>query len=643
MELSSELLRELYLEQRLSEALIAERFGTYQVKIGRLRKKWGIPTLSKTERVAGALPDLTEQQRELIMGSLLGDGWMRASSELAAGFGEGHAVSQSAYTDWKADLLEPFTRSRYHGKKTDGETGKVYHSWSFATACCTQIRPYYDLFYPSPARKRRFPPNLPDLMTPFMLAVWYMDDGNLTERNEPRIAFGLDDRSLYRGLKALSKLGLKPRVYGQGSDQAIHFPKQRMKFRALIETYVPECMTHKLPIETDRQAGDRRARVLTLDKAAHLYRGGLSAEAIAQVYGVGTSTVSRRLKDAGVQKRRSGPHSKKLTREAAEAVLGSFDPSRWSTLTEQEQDRWVREAFQVLRTLGFPFPKQGSVSIAKELSKVRESQMFLEDSRIMPVRRVGIGLCKEFFPNRYRAVSMTKAVSAWESWHRDSDLKRAVRFQFKVGDPVLPHRVLRAVTMNCRTPTVFRPTVARFIYERFLEPGQVTWDPCSGYGGRLLGAVAAGVRYVSTDVDPETVEGNLALAKALGADVSVICCPAEASDPPPVNLVFTSPPYFHQEQYEGGSQSWKKYPGFDIWVDGFLRPMVEKGAKVLLPGGHWVMNIADVKNRKGSFPLVVAARQVMSEVGLTEMSMLKIPLPSLNRKDPWEPVLVFRR
>jgi len=206
---------------------------------------------------------------------------------------------------------------------------------------------------------------------------------------------------------------------------------------------------------------------------------------------------------------------------------------------------------------------------------------------------------------------------------------------------VVPHRVLRAVTMNCRTPTVFRPTVARFIYERFCPSGGRTWDPCSGYGGRLLGAAAAGVEYIGTDVEPETVEGNSRLAEALGYQAEIHLCPAENFEVPDVDLVFTSPPYFNRELYsQREDQSWVKYgDSFESWVEGFLRPVVRSArlAKRL------VLNVADIKDGKKIVPLVDTVIRIAAEEGFKQEVSLWMPLSRLNRSTAREPILVFGR
>ena len=636
-------LRDMYDVQLLSENQIADRLGTRQVYIGRLRKRYGIPTISQAERSTRKFPDLTDIQKELVMGSLLGDGWMDATSALSARFQEGHCEAQAEYADWKADQLEPFVSGRFWREKKDKVTGKTFKGRSFATISCPQFRPFYDSYYPGPHHKRVFPPNLHQVMTPRMLAIWYLDDGSIGKGtfggHTPRIAFGLDDDSLQRALRALKALGLKPKVYGEGGDRGIWFLSQARVFRDIIEAFVPACMAYKLPIESPRQEQDRNARKLTFDVALRLSEGGMVDAAIASMYGVGVGTVRRRLRLGGAPRRKPGPKGQ-LTVSVATDQLGQTYPntSLWNDQSQEEQIGWIQDVLAVLRKTVFPYPDV-------ESDDVRDQQLnsLLSLSSDITRATTGLRLCYPFFPNRYHARYQNIA-SAYEAWFDDKALKRAIRWQFRVGDPVTPRRVLRAVTANARTPTIFRPAVAKALYTRYASPGDTVWDPCAGFGGRLLGAVAAGVQYVATDVAPETVEGNVQLAEWLGASdqVAIHLCPAEEFTPPAVQMVFTSPPYFRQERYVGGDQSWK-HPVLEDWVTGFMRPMIQRGAKALLPGGYWVMNIADVTEKKGTCPLVQVAQDEFLAAGLVEVETLMMPLSNLNRKVAGEPILVWRK
>jgi len=340
-----------------------------------------------------------------------------------------------------------------------------------------------------------------------------------------------------------------------------------------------------------------------------------------------------------------GRRRREYTPLAADVALGNYAASSWAKLSDPEREAWVRDIMAVLRGIPFPYPTLPK-DTGREFDRLRTMEMRLREGRVEPWSPIGIRLCNPFFPNRYRATSANRT-SAFEAWHDDRKLERAVRFQLDHGDPVLPHRVLRAVTMQYRTPSVFKPSTARHVYETLCHPGGRAWDPCAGYGGRVLGALAAGVRYVGTDVEPETVEGNRRLAEAVGlsdlAEMSVH--PAESFDPGPVDLVFTSPPYFDRERYSGRrDQSWVRHGGgFDAWVAGFLDPVIGTAFGRLPSGGRLALNVADVRERGSVIPVVSRSMEAATRVGFVHEATWWMPLARLNRKRPEEPILVFRK
>jgi len=642
-ELDRETLEYLYVTCGRTDTEIAKEYGTYQVKISRLRSKWSIGTVLKSDRVD--TPSLSEVQAQVLIGSLLGDGHIATVSTSTARYGESHSIKQKEYLEWKASIFGELISKVSPSQKRVGD--RVYKSVRYSSRTTREFRTYYDLFYP--AGKKVFPADLPDLMTPLVLAVWFMDDGSCSSFH-PRIAFGLCDLSLKRAIKALRKLGLKPAVHEDNRDNgcAIRFPDQADLFFEIIGAHIPDCMAYKRQKKSKRREQDKKAKGLTPQKAKELYRGGMSITEIARLFDVGTSTARRRVRHNGPPKKMGRPR-KKYTLRTATVALDNFNPTQWPSLTSEQQDQWVNDVYAILRKISFPYPQElDPDQLDQEFGKLQAKVSSVnEDDRFLQPRSIaGLKMCYPYFPNRYEAI--VSSVSAYESWHREGDLKRAIKYQLRVGDPVLPHRVLRAITMQVRTPTIFRPAVAKYIYENYSPEGGLVYDPCAGYGGRMLGALAAGRRYIGTDVEPRTIEGNKRLADALGKldQVELHECPAEVFEAPGgLDLVFTSPPYYTKEWYSlGENQSAVRHGGtLESWVGGFLYPVIQKVYGVLKPGGYLVLNIADVKVKKETQPLVAITMGAGREVGFEFVEYIKMPLASLNRKDAFEPILVFRK
>lgn len=639
--LTKEVLVHLYTEELLTEKQIAEMFDTYQVAISRLRSFWGIPTLGKTGRLERQLPALTSEQREILIGSLLGDGNLSATSGGSARFTESHCKRQEAYLLWKADCLGIYVSSI--GPDNKMKSGEVaFEGARFITHACTHLFPLYDLFYPEPERVKVFPKELSRMMTPLVLAVWYMDDGTLAG-GHPHITYGLGDVSLSRAVSALRKMGLKPRLNGEGSEVSIGFPGQTDLFFDLVRPYIHPSMVYKLSVDTHRRIVDKNARRLTSGDACSLYHGGMAIKEIASLFHVGTSTVNRRLLSEEGYVPRMGRPKRKYSLLAAQTALTDYKAQEWASLPEKDQERWIQGVADILSGTDFPFVPLTDVE--KETARVVRTVMRQEGFRITPWSTAGIRLCSHFFPNRFKAVAKS-GISAYEAWYRRDRLETAIRFQLEHGDPVTPIRVLRAITMRERTPTVFRPTVTKFLCERYGCPGGTVYDPCSGYGGRLLGAILSGMFYVGVDADPDTVKGNMALAEAVGAReaATVHVGQAECFDAPESNLVLTSPPYFNRERYLGERQSWVRHgDSFESWVSGFFTPMVERAVIGLKPGGHLVLNVANIRAGRRVFPLVARAMEVVQATGLSHVETLEMPLAAINRRAPVEPVLVFRK
>jgi len=97
---------EWYLKDKLTQQQIADRVGTYQVKIRRILKKHGITGMSHSDR--RGLPPLSDFQKSIIIGSLLGDGYITKTGEHTGRFGVGHEFSMEQYTRWKIEQLGCF-------------------------------------------------------------------------------------------------------------------------------------------------------------------------------------------------------------------------------------------------------------------------------------------------------------------------------------------------------------------------------------------------------------------------------------------------------------------------------------------------------------------------------------------------------
>jgi hypothetical protein len=117
---------------------------------------------------------LTSRQRELVVGSLLGDAYLMSTT---AGwcFRVNHGLQQREYVDWKYEILANFVRT------PPRSSGRCYY---FRTVTHPEFAVYRQHFY---AGRKVAPIELLDeQFTAFSLAVWLMDDG-AAERKQLRL------------------------------------------------------------------------------------------------------------------------------------------------------------------------------------------------------------------------------------------------------------------------------------------------------------------------------------------------------------------------------------------------------------------------------------------------------------------------
>jgi recombination protein RecA len=198
---------------------------------------------------------LGEQQLQLILGSLMGDGNLSPNTRDRSGtrFRMGHGAKQAAYLDWKASLLGNIPYAR-----TTNAKGAVFADFT----PLPELSELHEAVYFGDSKKHLTWDYLKRL-TPLALAVWYMDDGSFSLRSKGvqertvggtgrieicveamspgsrdrlmcylRDTYGLDVKLQYRGARKVSVLQLSTTA--------------SEKFQKLVAPYVHPSMEYKL-------------------------------------------------------------------------------------------------------------------------------------------------------------------------------------------------------------------------------------------------------------------------------------------------------------------------------------------------------------------------------------------------------------
>ena len=253
----------------------------------------------------------------------------------------------------------------------------------------------------------------------------------------------------------------------------------------------------------------------------------------------------------------------------------------------------------------------------------------------------------------------------------DGDTYKFLVRDFQLGQKLFPAGI-QAFRLGLGQPAVnFPPLTARYLYERYtdhinideLEDKQLNiYDPSSGWGGRILGAMSSKkqIHYVGTDPNTDNFIDEVGISRyeyvanfynneVLGGNdfwdtehkntFHYFQMGSEHIGDHPdfqqykgkLDMVFTSPPYFDREQYsEDEEQSYKSYPQYDDWRDNFLKPTLTNAYESLRNDRYLLWNIADIKIGTNKFhPLEQDSIDILLSLGADYQGKLKMLMTSM--------------
>lgn len=167
-------LEQEYNQNRKSTHQIGKEVGVGGITIHRWMKKFGVQTRNVSERVGTknnlVIDDcLTQEEEQVIRGSVLGDGGIYTRNKKKAYFAEGHGIKQEQYLKWKtAKLARLQPKFRYPISKKTGKTECRIDTKFFQ--CLEVLRKE---FYTD---KKHITRDSLNKLTLLSIAIWYQDD-----------------------------------------------------------------------------------------------------------------------------------------------------------------------------------------------------------------------------------------------------------------------------------------------------------------------------------------------------------------------------------------------------------------------------------------------------------------------------------
>jgi hypothetical protein len=219
---------EYYVNQGLSTTEIAKIYNVHRTTILNKIKKYKIKI------------NINDKQKELIIGSLLGDACI-VKRKNKSYFRISHCEKQKDYLLYKKEILNNIVRTvSKHIDKRGNST-----MYSFNTLSFNELNYFKDLFYKDNVKVIN---NIGEYLTPFSLAIWYMDDGSKVNKSckISTESFSYTENQILQSILK-NKFNLDCKILKYKKYYYLFFNvSNTIKFHNLIKEYIVDCMKYKL-------------------------------------------------------------------------------------------------------------------------------------------------------------------------------------------------------------------------------------------------------------------------------------------------------------------------------------------------------------------------------------------------------------
>lgn len=192
---------------------------------------------------------LTQKQKEILVGLILGDGHLETQNNgRTYRLKLEHCREQKEYFDWLYENFKEWINKVPQIRKRSS-LGKNIETYCFSTYSSGVLRFYGQQFYPN--GKKVIPKIIEKIITPLSLAVWFMDDGSIKSREHKTFLIhthGYSKNDLELMKKVLEKkFGIKVGLQKQYTKWRLYiYSESAEKFADLISPYLLPSMQYKL-------------------------------------------------------------------------------------------------------------------------------------------------------------------------------------------------------------------------------------------------------------------------------------------------------------------------------------------------------------------------------------------------------------
>jgi hypothetical protein len=319
----------------------------------------------------------------------------------------------------------------------------------------------------------------------------------------------------------------------------------------------------------------------------------------------------------------------------------TMDKEYLSKLSIEDRKKIIEPIVNRIMEIGFIYP-DNIENLNNELDSIKNTNIDITNTILDNHSRIGNYICKYFCGSYFKSKTRDKP-SIVEVFSDKQLLTKLV--ENKLG---LHGSKAEELNFSCKSIisgmkkgwissqiSIFKPVIAKYICLRYSEPNDVVGDYSAGFGGRLLGAMSCGRKYIGTD--PLTAdELNEMISFFDFNDCKVIQTGSEyyKGEENSIDLYWSSPPYFDQEVYSNAlSQAYSK--GEDYFYNVYWRKTLEN-VKYMLKKDKWFgVNISEKYGK-----IITISEEYFGDV--QEKITLKSKRDHMLKSDKQEYIYMFK-
>ena len=324
-----------------------------------------------------------------------------------------------------------------------------------------------------------------------------------------------------------------------------------------------------------------------------------------------------------------------------------------STLGKEQRKELIEPIFLYFRNLQWLYPDLDNKRFINGYKGLCDYEVDINSSEIYANSSFCTDICKYFCRQSFYNSSERKGYKLIDIFNNDVKLKRVIENRLGLGwydsEPletfnITPKMIMYQGPRSMRlvsTTTIFKPVIARLMYLKYSNIGDKVYDFSAGFGGRALGAMSCGRKYIG--IDPLTAEEINEMGNFFGwrdYNIKVGCSEDFCMDKGSIDFAFSSPPYYDYEVYSDDlSQSYNR--GEDYFYNIYWNNTLKNIKHMLKDNKYFALNIGISYTK-----MFDMARDLFGEpIYIFRMRLVRSHLNKSGKEDAqkYEPIYIFKK